>query len=74
MNKQRLAHLLVKKPIFRAARGVVQWSDDIINREALLHADEPHRLPAIKKLRWNICWPKGSQPGCSFIRSRCIMV
>ena len=51
-NKQRLAHLLVKEAYaLGAAEVIVQWSDDIINRERFLHADMDRieEVPAYKK-------------------------
>ncbi len=61
VEQAELAHLLVKEAYaLGAAEVIVQWSDDIINRERFLHADMDRieEVPAYKKLRWNICWPR----------------
>ncbi len=73
VEQAELAHLLVSSFHALEQPVIVQWSDDIINRERFLHADMDRieEVPAYKKLRWNICWPKGKSLRCSFIRSRC---
>ena len=59
VEQAELAHLLVKEAYALGANSevIVQWSDDIINRERFLHADMDRieEVPAYKKLKWNIC-------------------
>ena len=52
VEQAELAHLLVKEAYaLGAAEVIVQWSDDIINRERFLHADMDRieEVPAYKK-------------------------
>lgn len=59
VEQAELAHLLVKEAYaLGAAEVIVQWSDDIINRErfCMLIWTASKRFLLIKKLRWNICW------------------
>ena len=52
VEQAELAHLLVKEAYaLGAAEVIVQWSDDVINRERFLHAgmDRIEEVPAYKK-------------------------
>ena len=68
VEQAELAHLLVKEAYaLGAAEVIVQWSDDIINRERFLHAD----MDRIEEVPGIFVGQEGKSLRRSFIRSRC---